>query len=112
MVDLEHVDVESGGKRGRALAHELGDGLSDVDRRLISQAAALSLQIERLQDDVIEGRRVDPDAIIRLSFEQRRLLTVLHSKAAARKPDGASVFQAYLREKYGVDEPETGEAEG
>ena len=94
----------------RELARELGDDLSEVDRRLIGQAAALSIQIERLQDDVIEGQRVDPDAIIRLSSEQRRLLGVLHSKATAKgKADGGAALREYLAEKYGS---ESDEAEG
>jgi hypothetical protein len=69
----------------KAYSAELGD-LSEVDRGLVAQAAALAIHIERLQRDILEGRDVDADQVVRLSSEHRRLLTTLRSRAVKRKP--------------------------
>jgi hypothetical protein len=72
-----------------AFAAELGSGqLTEVDQNLIKQAANLVLAAERFQVDVVSGGEVDPDALVRVSSEARRILGMLRSKAAKNKPAG------------------------
>jgi hypothetical protein len=76
---------------------ELGGRLSEPEKALVQQIAAMQLRIEQLQAAIVEGRDVDADQIIRLSSEHRRLLTSLRAKAAkSNKPDGATDLQSYL----------------
>jgi hypothetical protein len=71
---------------------ELGGGpLSALDRSLVEQAAALSLRVELVQVAIISGACTDPDEIIRLSGEHRRLLTTLRAKAVKNKPAGPTL---------------------
>jgi hypothetical protein len=67
-----------------------------------AQAAALAIHIERLQRDILEGRDVDADQVVRLSSEHRRLLTALRSRAAKAEPDGRALLNQHLAQKYGV----------
>jgi hypothetical protein len=59
---------------------ELGGSLTEADKALVKQAAALTLQTEQLQADIISGAKVDPDTLIRVSSEARRILTKLKTK--------------------------------
>jgi hypothetical protein len=77
---------------------ELGGKLSEVDQSLVRQAANLVQVNERLQADVIAGVQVDADALVRVSSEMRRVLSVISAKAAKRKPDVPSL-QDYLAAK-------------
>ena len=87
-----------------AYAGELGDQASEVDRGLIAQAAALAVYIERLQRDIVEGRDVSADEVVRLSSEHRRLLTSLRKKAAATKPAGpTNLAELLAQEENGAD---------
>jgi hypothetical protein len=65
---------------------ELGGRLTEPEKALVQQIAAMQLRIEQLQAAIVEGRDVDADHIIRLSSEHRRLLTSLRGKAARRPP--------------------------
>ncbi len=89
---------------------ELGGRLTEPEKALVQQIAAMQLRIEQLQSQIVEGHDVDADQIIRLSSEHRRLLTTLRGKAAKNKPAGPNL-QAYLATRYGsppadVDPPE------
>jgi hypothetical protein len=52
-----------------AFTAELGGQLSEVDQKLVKQAANLVLAAERFQLDVVNGATVDPDALVRGSSE-------------------------------------------
>jgi hypothetical protein len=80
---------------------ELGGHLTEPEKALVQQIAAMQLRIEQLQAAIVEGREVDADQIIRLSSEHRRLLTTLRGKAAKNKPAAASSLQDYINSKYG-----------
>jgi hypothetical protein len=69
-----------------AYSSEIGNELSEADRGLVQQAAAVQIACEQLQFDIVEGRDVDPDMLIRLSSENRRLLAGLGAKADKSKP--------------------------
>jgi hypothetical protein len=87
---------------------ELGGGgeLSEVDRSLVRQAANLVQLNERISADVAAGAQVDADALVRVSSEMRRVLSVIRAKATKRKPDAPSL-QDYLAAKAALaDEAE------
>jgi hypothetical protein len=87
-------------KRFRSLCEaftaELGGQLSEVDQNLVKQASSLVLAAERFQVDVVNGADVDPDALVRVSSEARRILSTLRVKAAARKPAPAASLADHL----------------
>jgi hypothetical protein len=89
-----------------AYSAELGHELTEAERSLVQQAAAVQIQCEELQRALVEGGDIDSDMLIRLSSEHRRLLAGLGAKAIKNKPAGPGL-QDYLREKYG--EPESTE---
>ena len=111
--ELPRMDYRTiGARRFRglveALEAELGSDLSEPDRALIAQAAAVQIQCEQLQRAIVEGRDVDGDMLVRLSSEHRRLLVSLRAKAAKTKPSGATALQEYLASKaaQAADAPE------
>ena len=92
-------------RRFRQLVEEFekelgGDGeLSEVDRSLVRQAANLVQLNERISADVAAGAQVDADALVRVSSEMRRVLSVIRAKATKRKPDAPSALEDYLAAK-------------
>jgi hypothetical protein len=63
--------------------HSGGEGvgtLSTVEFGLIRQAAAMTVQAEKLQTLVASGKRVKADELIRLSSEARRLMAALRRR--------------------------------
>jgi hypothetical protein len=58
--------------------------LTESDRVLVKQAAALALRAESMQAAIVNGEAVDHDALIRLSGEARRILSSI--KRRAEKP--------------------------
>ena len=78
---------------------ELGGELSEVDRSLVRQAANLVQLNERISADVAAGAQVDADALVRVSSEMRRVLSVIRAKATKRKPDAPSALEDYLAAK-------------
>lgn len=92
----------AGARRFRAIVKaftgEIGGGdLSESDRALINQAATLTLRGEQLAADVVNGRPVDDDQLIRISGQARRLLASISSKAADRKPNTLSLADHLAR---------------
>jgi hypothetical protein len=66
---------------------------TELERGLIKQAAALTLKSEGVQAAIVAGQDdADPDAIIRLSSEIRRILTTLRGKAAQNKPAAPTIL--------------------
>jgi len=102
-IPLPRIDQRTvGAMRYRSLLDsygaELGGNLTEADKALIQQIAAMQLRIEQLQAAIVEGQDVDADQIIRLSSEHRRLLTSLRGKVAMNKPAGPTLAD-YLRSK-------------
>jgi hypothetical protein len=88
-------------RRVAAYLGEFGTGhLSEADKGLILAAAAISVRVDQLQRDLIEGRPVDEDAVVRLSSEHRRLLTSLRSKAAKARPADEDSLAAHIATRY------------
>jgi|SRR5579883_1745749 len=82
---LANVDLRSSSARRfrdlvRSYEAELGGNLTELERGLIKQAAALSLRTEQMQEAIVRGDAVDADALIRLSSEARRILTSLQKR--------------------------------
>jgi hypothetical protein len=74
-----------------AYSGELGGALTEAERSLVQQAAAVQIQCEELQRALVEGRDVDSDMLIRLSSEHRRLLAGLGAKAIKNRPSGPTL---------------------
>jgi hypothetical protein len=81
---------------------EVGGVLTEVERGLVKQAAALTLRTEQLQAAIVEGRDVAADEIIRLSSEHRRVLAILRTKATKNKLAGQDALAAHIASKYGA----------
>src|ERR1700722_636852 len=78
-------------------AREAGGILSEVDQSLVQQAASLTLAAEMMSADVVGGKPVDVDGLVRINSEARRLLEMLRSKAKQRtETDAVGDIQAYL----------------
>jgi hypothetical protein len=92
-----------------AYSAEIGGELSEADRSLVMQAAAIQIRCEELQLELVEGRDIDPDMLIRLSSEHRRLMAGLGARADKCKPAGPAL-QDYLATKYGASESEDADA--
>jgi hypothetical protein len=89
---------------------ELGGELSEADRALIQQAAIVQIRCEEIQLEIVEGRDVDPDLLVRLSSENRRLLAGLAVKADNKSKPAGPALQDYLATKYGASESEDADA--
>jgi hypothetical protein len=63
-------------------ANELGgwNALNAAARELVRQAAAMMLRSEQLHAAIVRGEQIDPDELIRLSSEGRRVLRALGLK--------------------------------
>lgn len=95
---LEGIDGRSpAARRFRDLIQlyetEVSGDLTELERGLIRQAAALSLRSEQLQAAVVRGEDVDSDTLIRLSGEARRILTSLRKRHHGRDPHEASAIE-------------------
>jgi hypothetical protein len=93
----------AGARRYRAIVAaftaEIGGGdLSESDRALIKQAATLTLRGEQLAADVVAGKEINDDQLVRLSGQARRLLASISAKAADKKPAGQTL-QEYMAAK-------------
>jgi hypothetical protein len=70
----------------QAYKAEIGGDLSEPEMAMIKTAASLSLSAELMQADIVNGKLVDSDDLIRLSSEVRRILDAIAEKAGKRKP--------------------------
>src|SRR3954453_4619578 len=87
---LQNVDGRSSSARRfrdlvRAYEAEVGGNLTEVERGLIRQAAALTFKAETLQSDLVNGNPVDGDQLIRLTGTAKRILSAIGEKASKRK---------------------------
>lgn len=86
---LQNVDGRSSSARRfrdlvTAFEAEIGGELSELERGLVRQAAALSLKTEQMQESIVRGEAIDSDTLIRLSGEARRILTSLRKHQRGR----------------------------
>jgi hypothetical protein len=77
----------------QAYKAEIGGDLGEPEMAMIKTAASLSLSAELMQADVVNGKAVDADNLIRLSSEVRRILDALAAKAGKRKPAKPTLTQ-------------------
>jgi ribosomal protein L12E/L44/L45/RPP1/RPP2 len=90
----------------RIYAADLGglDELAEGDLTLVRTAAGLTVESERLQCLIVEGKGVSHDAAVRLSSETRRILERLEARSAAlqqqrQQPQSGGGLQDYLAAK-------------
>jgi len=100
---LQNVDGRSSSARRfrdlvRAYETEVGGNLTEVERGLIRQAAALTFKAETLQSDLVNGNPVDGDQLIRLTGTAKRILSAIGEKASKRK-EPAPTLADHLRKR-------------
>jgi len=71
-----------------SFADDLGgaDKLTEAEKALCRQAAASVVASERLQSEIVAGREVDTEQLVRLTNVSTRLLARLKAKAKPAKP--------------------------
>jgi hypothetical protein len=99
----QKVDARSAGARRfrdliRAYEDEVGGTLTESEMALVRQSAALTMQAEAMQADLVNGLAVDADQLIRISGTAKRLLGAISAKAADRKPVGQTL-QEYAAQR-------------
>jgi hypothetical protein len=73
---------------------EIGGGdLSQTELAMIKTAASLALTAELRQADLVNGKMVDTDDLIRLASEVRRIFAEIAGKAGKRKSGGPRLSQ-------------------
>jgi hypothetical protein len=83
-----------------AFEAEVGGGtLTESERATIQQAAALTLRAEELQADLVLGKPIDNDLLVRLTGTARRILNNIKGKADDRRPPGPDLA-SYLAATY------------
>jgi hypothetical protein len=100
------VDMRSAaGRRFRHLVQshieDLGgaEHLTEADLGLIKQSVALQLQAERMQEDIVNGRAIDPDQLIRVSSTSKRMLETITARVEANKPPPLTPLQVWQAER-------------
>ena len=70
-----------------SLADDLGgaSSLTEAQRALVRQAAAMIVQSEKLQGEVLRGEIVDCEQLTRLANAATRILSRLSASASARR---------------------------
>lgn len=81
----------------QAFQSEIGGELTEIERGLVKQAAALTLRAEGMQADIVNGVHVDTDALIRLTSTSKRILTAISAKASKRKPPQLTLAEHLAR---------------
>jgi hypothetical protein len=83
-----------------AFEAEVGVGsLTESEKSLIRQAAALTLRAEELQSALVLGEDIDTDLLVRLSGTAKRILLSIGAKGDKRKPvDGPSLDDLFAVE--------------
>ena len=87
----------SAARRYRAIAaafeDEIGGELTPSELAAVETAATLQLRVEQLRADIVAGRPVNDDLLIRLASTSRRALSKIVTRA---KPAGGNALQTYL----------------
>jgi hypothetical protein len=113
---LQNVDGRSSSARRfrdlvNAFEEEVGGPLSEVERGLIRQAAALTFKAEELQSALVNGEPVDGDQLIRLTGTAKRILSAISAKASKRKePTPTLADHLRKRAERAAERPSGGEA--
>lgn len=77
-----------------------GDSLmTEPMRALVRQAAAVTVEAERMQAAIVRGDDVDTEQLVRVTNTLTRLMNVLKAKAKAAKAGQPSQLSEYLRQK-------------
>jgi hypothetical protein len=85
----------------QAYEAEIGEELTEVEKGLVKQAAALTLQAEQMQADIVNGKPVDSDVLIRISGTAKRLIAEIADRAGKRKPEApAQQWQDFLASQH------------
>jgi hypothetical protein len=91
------------GRRFRALVQSIADdlggmaSLTEPDRVLVKQAAALMVRAEALQTAIVNGTDVDDDEVIRITGAASRIIERLRHRAAEKpQPAQPTTLGAYL----------------
>jgi len=86
----------------QAYKAEIGGDLSEPEMAMIKTAASLSLSAEIMQADIVNGKMVNSDELIRLSSEVRRILDAIAEKAGKRKPaaPGDEAWRKFLASQH------------
>jgi hypothetical protein len=84
-----------------ALADDLGGAasLTEAQRALVRQAAAMIVQSEKLQGEVLRGEVVDSEQLVRLANAATRILSRLGIKRTVR--DTTPTLAEYLAANHG-----------
>jgi hypothetical protein len=87
------IGVNASSKYGRryrdfiaAFAAEIGLPLGASEMAMVKQAAALAVRSEMMQAQIVNGEHIEPDDLIRICSEVRRILDAIAAKARERKP--------------------------
>jgi hypothetical protein len=87
------LGVNTSSKYGRryrdliaAYSAEIGLPLGASETAMVKQAAALAVRPEMMQAQIVNGEQINPDDLIRICSEVRRILDAIAAKARERKP--------------------------
>jgi hypothetical protein len=92
-----------------AFTTEIGGALSEAERGLVEQAALLQLRVEQLRADVIAGRSVDDDLIVKIAGASRRALSKIVTRA---KPANAMTLAEYAAQRAAAVETDEEDDDG
>jgi hypothetical protein len=77
-----------------------GDAImTEPMRALVRQAAAVTVEAEKMQTAIIRGDAVDTEQLVRVTNTLARLMNVLKTKAKASKAGQRTELSEYLRNK-------------
>jgi hypothetical protein len=99
-------------RRFRDLVAAFSEGFGDVteaDKALIKTAATLALKMELLQADLVAGKEVDADQLIRLAGTSKRALAAVSAKAVDRKPAGQTLAEYMAAKARAAEQSDDGE---
>jgi hypothetical protein len=103
----------SAARRYRAIAaafeDEIGGDLTPSELAAVETAATLQLRVEQLRADIVAGKPVDDDLLIRLASTSRRALSQIKPKA---KPAGGNALQTYLDARAAAAEADDDDEDG
>lgn len=80
-----------------AFSDEIGGDLSESERSLVRQSAALTLRCEQLQEAIVRGEPVDDDLLIRMSGTGKRLLSAIAVRSSGKKPASETLTEYLAR---------------
>jgi hypothetical protein len=79
-----------------AFTGDLGHAATEGERALVRQAAALTVQSEAMQADLVNGEPINSEQLTRVSNSLQRCLATLHIRAKPAKRDAVGEVDNYL----------------